>query len=264
MSTEGEAASVDGTGRAAIGRRCPLCGRDPARAWSRQELVVWWKCAGCGLYYVHPQPDPSQLAELYRSAYYEQPGLESDRERERSARRWMSRVQEIESIVPGGRTLDVGCGRGPFLCAARRRGWEVWGMEPSLEALAGLPAPHHRHAIVGRLPSAPFEPWTFDVVTLFDVLEHVRRPVDFLRHAAHVLRPGGRVVITTPNAASWKARWLRGRWKYFEFERYLHLYHFTPRTLELALKSAGLGPTHWLRRRGMPLFAVADAPADPG
>ncbi|KPK62043.1 MAG: hypothetical protein AMS21_08295 [Gemmatimonas sp. SG8_38_2] len=204
------------------------------------------------MFFVHPQPEAPTLSKAYESAYYDSP---SDYSADSMAV-WEERMSAIETVCEPGVVLDVGCGRGHFMMSAMRRGWDAWGLEIAVGAVKELPESLRARVTVGELESAPFKRGTFDLLTYFDVIEHVREPVEFLRHGHDLLRPAGHLVITTPNAATLKAR-LKGRyWKYFDFRRYLHLYHFTPHTLELALQQAGFEVATWLRRQGMPLWVV--------
>lgn len=233
--------------------RCVTCRSEDARAAFQRGGAAWWKCPDCGLFFVHPQPAALALAERYQSAYYATPADHSPE----SIAWWDERLDAIEAVCDPGVALDVGCGGGQFMMSALGRGWDVWGLEVVLSAVEGVPKPLRARISVGAVESAPFDEGSFDAITCFDVIEHVRQPVEFLRHANRLLRPGGILVITTPNAATLKAR-LRGRyWKYFNFKRYLHLYHFTPHNLELALKLSGFEVAAWLRRDGMPLWVAA-------
>ncbi len=220
--------------------------------------MTWWKCPGCGLFFVYPQPDDRTLASLYQRAYYEQSVDCSPAATAKSEAYWDGRAGRLAEVIQVKRVLDVGCGKGQFLAAALQRGWAVWGTELSAEALRSLPQHLGRRAVVARLEGAPFEPGSFDAMTTFDVIEHVRHPVDFLHRAHDLLRPGGVLLITTPNAGVIKAR-LRGRfWKYFRFERYLHLYHFTPHTLEMSLEAARFRVERWFSK-AMPMIVAAKA-----
>ncbi len=245
------------TNRAETGApHCALCQAVIATPHFTKARTAWWKCPECGLLFVHPQPDPKTLAALYEATYYAQP---TDRTT-RNLQRWRNRVATIGAECPPGKVLDVGCGRGEFLVSALERGWDAWGLEVSASAVSQLPEQLRFRAVVGSLPNAPFPDGSFDALTFFDVLEHVRQPISFLASGRRLLKSGGCLIITTPDAGSFKAR-VRGRfWKYFTFERYLHLYHFSANTLELSLIAAGFEVARWFKREGTPLFMVARKP----
>lgn len=239
--------------RTAVPVHCHLCGAEVRRPWFTRGRATWWRCPGCGFLFVHPQPDQETLDRLYQAAYYGE-------RREYTGKyltKWRERVLSVESIAEPGHLLDVGCGAGAFLLNALARDWRAWGLEVSHDAISALPEPARSHAVVGRLESAPFADESLDALTLFDVIEHVRSPLDFLGNARRPLKPGGLLVITTPDAGSMKARIKRRFWRYFDFDRYLHLYHFSARTLTLALRKTGFEVTRWFRRRGTPLFVAA-------
>ena len=237
---------------------CILCGASPRKPFSRQELATWWKCPNCGLFFVAPQPEDATLSRLYRSRYYEPQSELSCDEDSKTRRYWAERADRLDRAADVERVLDVGCGRGEFLRAAMDRGWQPWGFEMDVQALRRLPEAIRTRCLVGDMERAPFEGRSFDAITLFDVIEHVRQPVEFLIRSRRYLRPSGTVMVTTPNAGVLKAK-IKGRfWKYFEFERYLHLYHFTPRTMELAFGQAGFQVSRWFSR-GMPMIVTAVA-----
>jgi 2-polyprenyl-3-methyl-5-hydroxy-6-metoxy-1,4-benzoquinol methylase/predicted RNA-binding Zn-ribbon protein involved in translation (DUF1610 family) len=233
--------------------RCTLCGTDVPRPWFTRRRATWWRCPACGLLLVHPQPEREALAELYEAAYYTKPKDHSPK----NLRKWGDRVRTIETVCPPCRVLDVGCGGGEFLTNALKRGWEAWGLELAAGAVKAMPEPVQRRVTVGTLEEAPFPEESFDALTYFDVIEHVRDPLHFLRSGRRYLRRDGMLVITTPDAGSLKAR-LKGRfWKYLDFNRYLHLYHFSAETLERALTATGFEVARWFRRTGTPLFLAA-------
>ncbi|MHC5066683.1 MAG: class I SAM-dependent methyltransferase, partial [Planctomycetota bacterium] len=151
-----------------------------------------------------------------------------------------------EHVPPGGKILDVGCAAGYFLRVMRDAGHEVYGVE--------LSAPIAKHAIehlgedhihVGTLESAAeaegFEPGSFDLVTFWDVIEHVPDPQALLRQAAAMLKPGGSLIIETQNVDSRFAGLLGRRWHHYKHEE--HIYHFSPRTIERLLEQGGFEMT---------------------
>ncbi len=100
-----------------------------------------------------------------------------------------------------GRILDVGCGVGFFPRFAADAGWQAWGYEISKEAVAwGQRELELDTLCAGRVEDSGFSPGSFDVVTLWDVIEHISEPVPLLRYCRTLLRPGGVLFIQTPNA----------------------------------------------------------------
>lgn len=127
--------------------------------------------------------------------------------------------------------LDVGCGKGDFVDAGLRAGWDIHGIElaqPAVEIAQGFGLP------VKRLDffSPSIKPSSYDIVTLFEVLEHLPDPIKFLRHAAYVVKPGGLVYLTTPNFDCLDRLILGMAWPVIHRE---HLTYFTPQILLSAI-----------------------------
>jgi SAM-dependent methyltransferase len=131
--------------------------------------------------------------------------------------------------------LDVGCGFGAFLDAAKSVGWRVCGVEVAL-APASIAARHH-DIFYGYLSDAPYEPNSFDVIRLNNVLEHVASPRALLREIRRLLRPGGLLFISTPNVTSFTAALKGMGWRYVQGES--HIYLFGLRTIGRLLENAG-------------------------
>jgi 2-polyprenyl-3-methyl-5-hydroxy-6-metoxy-1,4-benzoquinol methylase len=140
-------------------------------------------------------------------------------------------------FLPPGRLLDVGCGSGGFLQRMQAIGWRVEGVELDPDAAAfareALEGPVHASGFVeAALPTD-----AFDAVTMNQVIEHVPDPLAYLREAARVCRPGGRVVLATPNARALGHRIFGADWRGLEVPRHLHL--FTVSTLAALVGQAG-------------------------
>lgn len=147
-------------------------------------------------------------------------------------------LRHAQSLPRGGRALDVGCAAGFGMRALESAGFEAHGIEPSAEirasALAHFPPDRVR---AGRVEDVEFEPASFDLIAMWDVLEHTVDPLAVLRRARGWLRPSGRLILETQNVDSLTARAMGGRWTHYKHDE--HLLHFSPRTLRRALDEAG-------------------------
>ncbi len=207
------------------GARCVVCEGEQARSFALVNGKQLLRCGGCGMIQAHPFPSDKEIAAYYASPYYD-PYLEAKQENVTAYEAWLD---EIEKRSPRGSLLDVGCGLGLFLAAARARGWDARGVEPSVWPArfageeTGVPVD------ACRLEEARFPSGRFDVVTLWSTLEHLPDPASVLREAERITRPGGAIWIGVPNTASLEAR-LRGP-RDHNLAKPEHLLHFTERTL---------------------------------
>ena len=136
-----------------------------------------------------------------------------------------------------GRLLDIGCGDGAFMARMRQMGWEVTGIEPDLAAAENARKKfdlNHIHA--GFLEDAGFADNSFDAVTMAHVIEHLPDPIKTIRECRRILRPGGKLVITTPNSKSLGERWFGKHWRGWEPPR--HLFLFTVESLQTCAHKA--------------------------
>ncbi|MCX7915934.1 MAG: class I SAM-dependent methyltransferase [Verrucomicrobiae bacterium] len=211
----------------------------------RMEFEVH-RCRRCGLIFLNPRPTGARLGLFYPDSYnvYNQPieepeptgrgglaGLNDRLWRRIAGMKLREKQRLITQYCPQpGRLLDVGCASGKFLAAMKTVGWDIAGLEMS--ALAVERARQALGPVVeqGTLETAPWPENSFDVVTLFHVLEHVPDPVGALRRIRWLLRPGGIVVVLVPNGAIWEFRVL-GQRDSNPLEIPRHFYHYTPATL---------------------------------
>lgn len=165
----------------------------------------------------------------------------------RSVRRHASvsrrRLQTLLAVIGRGaaqvKLLDVGCSSGAFLMAAREIGLDAEGVEISPEAAESARQAGFR-VHTGRLESACFPNASFDAIALIELLEHLREPHALLAECRRILRPGGVVMATTPNGASWTARAMGARWDVFSLRGMGgHVSFFNPGSLRLLAERAG-------------------------
>ena len=222
---------------------CNHCGHDATHGVRNVSRLV--RCASCGLIYVNPRPSAEDLARQYDRAYFHcaEPtfGGYEDYEGDRAEiartfeRRWRQLAPWVGGTPP--RLLDVGCATGIFLEVARAAGCPGEGLDLSEYALA-LAREKGFAARRGTLEEAAFPAESFDVISMWDLIEHVTDPAALLAECRRVLRPGGVLAISTPDAGSLLARVLGSRWLGFRSIDE-HLYFFSRRTLGQMLERAG-------------------------
>lgn len=150
--------------------------------------------------------------------------------------RYRELLATFEPYRHTNRLLDIGCGAGYFLDEARAQGWQVWGTEYGERALR-LARERGLDVIKAPLEADTFKTASFDVVTAFEVFEHVRDLMQAAAVVAQVLRRGGLLYCTTPNFNSLSRRVLGPRWSVVEYPE--HLWYFTPKTIRSWLEPFG-------------------------
>lgn len=223
---------------------CPLCkekGRDPR--WTI-GTTTYFRCLSCHLLYQSPIPATDQREELYSAtSYYTKDGSEnsnvgfSDYARFDHATFAQTQLKELARFrTQKGTILDIGCATGEFLLNAQQEGWRGLGIEVSRWAAAE--ARKKGVEIIGSdLLTARIESHSVDVITLFDVLEHFHDPMSYLRECQRILKPGGILLIETPNTRSFALRVFRTRSKLLQPD--IHLTLFSPQNLRRALTTCG-------------------------
>lgn len=195
-----------------------------------QPLV---RCRRCALLFVNPRIDTRAMLQGYAAGA--DPVYVS--QMDARVRTFARTLRHIDRLRPArGRLLDVGTAAGAFLKAARDAGWDVTGIEPNAW-LAEWGRTHYGVAIqVGSIDDVPLPAAHFDVVTLWDVIEHTPDPLHVLRRAHGLLAPGGLLIVNYPDIGSWIARLMGRRWPFLSS---VHLYYFTRRTIRAILDRAG-------------------------
>jgi 2-polyprenyl-3-methyl-5-hydroxy-6-metoxy-1,4-benzoquinol methylase len=149
----------------------------------------------------------------------------------------LDRVRGVHRHIRSGRVAELGCGLGDTAVALSRAGFDVVAVDESASAIAQLKSRFPRIEWVCK-PIELFlqDAGTFDVITLYHVLEHVPRPIDLCRALFQSLRPEGLLVIEVPNVGGLSARLSRGQWQFYLDH---HVNYFNPATLRRLLARAG-------------------------
>jgi len=230
------------------GWRCVLCERTRGVRLFAKGGWDFVRCAACGMVSLDPLPSAADIAahheRSHRDGIYAAFAAAEDA-RGAVARR---RLALLRPLAPPGSWLDVGCSTGAFVAAAVAAGLAAEGVELASAAVVEARA---RGLTVHHAPIEDFAPgrrWA--LVTAFDVVEHLRDPVGFVRRAAGWLEPDGLLALTLPDAASPTARLMGRHWFYYAPPDHVH--YFTPPTARRLLETAGLRATA-LRRVTKPL-----------
>jgi len=245
---------------------CPICGSTQAAPVLRQNGYQLVRCAACATIYVSPIPSDEFLAAHYQSAeYFEGDGSQGYQSyadtRKALLPLFHRRLRALGAHFPQrGRLLDYGCAAGYFLQLAQQDGWQIAGVE--LSADMALQAEKTLGVPIAR-DLSQLAPEPFDVICLWEVIEHLPRPVAELRRLWERLQPGGALMLSTPNTHHWQAIHEPADWA--SYRPPSHLLYFTPDTLAAALDRAGFERVSvqgvaplprlpgWLRRLSDPL-----------
>lgn len=230
---------------------CDVCGSDEGQLlFVGRDLLMGLpgrfrlvRCPNCGLIRQNPHLSWESLKNYYPEDYSPYINII---EKERSMvnridRRYgmWKRLNALEQYQPGGRLLDVGCGTGIFLGEAQRSGhWEIMGVEPNPKAAAYAQEVLKTPILALRLDKADLPADSFDVVTMWNVLEHFDSPTEDLRHAYQLIHPGGWLVMAIPNVDGIGAKLFGPNWMGWDLPR--HLYLFPQKQLRTVLGDIGL------------------------
>jgi 2-polyprenyl-3-methyl-5-hydroxy-6-metoxy-1,4-benzoquinol methylase len=199
------------------------------------------RCSGCGqLISQCSEEKYRQSMREFNTAEGTQPRPDALRRRFRRSRKYLEQIEKILNKPRSEiRLLDAGCSSGYFLTVANQLGFYAEGVEPGLDAVqtaraAGLTV----HS--GLLEDVALPEQSFDAITLFEVIEHLKEARDTIQRCNRLLRPGGILVIGTANTASWTFMAMKSRWEYFHIDKHGgHVSFFNPGSMKILAQRSG-------------------------
>lgn len=202
---------------------CLICGAENPEplsgGYARNYLT---QCTQCGLVFCERIPTEQELTEYYT-------GYRREFISEITLKRYDEILDRFESFRQTNNLLDVGCGAGYFLQRAKAKGWNVFGTEFTDEAVEHCGS-KGINVLQGKLDPDRFDGKKFDVITSFEVIEHINNPNEEIANFRTLLHTGGAVYVTTPNFNALSRRLLGPRWDRIEYPE--HLTYYTVWTLK--------------------------------
>lgn len=226
--------------KTAVQTVCPVCGGGQFERLFEKRNEIFVRCVTCTLMLINPPPDLASSAATYDEDYSHAYIRKADKKLKRCAT-WVTRVQR--RFVGSGRWLDVGCSAGFVVRAAADMGFEAHGVEVESAAVEyGREAMKLTNLRCGFLENQDYPDRFFDVISLYDVIEHVPDLNRLVTELARILAPGGVVEIRTPNVAHWQTPRDLSTWK--EVKPSEHLYYFSYSTLKTLFENHGFRVRH--------------------
>ncbi|MBP9814610.1 class I SAM-dependent methyltransferase, partial [Candidatus Woesebacteria bacterium] len=159
----------------------------------------------------------------------------------RNMRKFLGKILQKKK---SGKLLDVGCAYGYFVELAQSAGFDAYGFDPSAYAVSQARKLVGKSRIAqGTISEVRYKENTYDVITLFDVFEHLQDPVTDLKKLRRMLKPDGIIIIATGNAQSFAAKVFGRRWTFYIPPQ--HLSFFTKANLQTFMSQVGLFPVEW-------------------
>lgn len=216
--------------------KCPVC-LNPATAPAISGTDLLFEttsrtftldsCPACHCLFLNPMPGNDEIAGFYPTQYWWNTARRGTLKTLESVYRRIALHDHVSFITKaaanriGVDLLDVGCGSGTLLGLLKQRGFRGMGVDFSAEAAKVAEAENGVRVVVGSLGEAAFPDQSFDVVTLFHVMEHVTNPREVLAEVFRILRPNGAIVLQVPNIDSWQFKLFGAKWYGLDIPRHV-------------------------------------------
>lgn len=214
--------------------KCYLCGQENISLLEKMKFQIA-ECSNCTFAFIISSTGTGK--NVYPEEYYKSWGLKPNGSLPlhtiaMKRKTFIHKLSEIEKYCSKGKVLDVGCATGIFLEVAQQRGWNVWGCEISEWAAKKAKEKFGDVIFQKDVCEVKFEKNFFDLITLFDVIEHLDDPFKFFREIHQIMRPGGIVAIVSPSLTSLSRKLMGKKWINFKEE---HRFYFSPKSIRLFL-----------------------------
>lgn len=219
---------------------CPICESQDHKLFCVKNNYHLYRCRDCQLVFVYPQPE--DVSQIYDHDYFHNKETHGrhgytdyDNDKEAMRHVFVLYLQKLEKLVSSRKILDIGCATGYFLDLARARGWQTFGIEISEYAATEANKRGHSAQVSADLKNVQFA--ELDAITMWDVAEHLRDPLDYFARVNKILKSGGALAINTVDKSSFWARVFGKRWHMFIPPE--HLLYYSPSNLSLMLSKSG-------------------------
>ena len=280
----GQQIAIDAAVQTAV--PCNLCGSSKREHLFDKKGYSLVRCSECNLAYIANPPDAAGIEAIYTAevSYHDQlldSGSDEYQRQRRTAHQHMTMLREFRPQPAGLTLLDIGCSSGIFLGEARAMGMQVAGAELSPETSEFARQHYSLDVHTGDWRDAGYADASFDIVTLFDVIEHLPDPLGELRAIRRLLKPGGLLLQSTPDIDGLFPRASKPFAKPLDYwphpEPPHHLFQFSQATLSAMVEKAGYRvvgarhtsidlsynfgtPRHWRKSPKMLAYAALFAP----
>lgn len=232
-----------------MNKKCPWCESEKTQfhLWLKDEFLTQeefqiYECLKCGLLFTDPRPGKNEIGKYYKSEEYyshqeNKTGFIPKLYESVKTVNLKKKYKMATKGIAKGRVMDIGCGVGDFLHTMEQKGWETIGIEPSEEAKA-IAKKRIKAQILDTEAQETLSDNSFDLITMWHVLEHVDDLHWQLNQLERLVKPNGRVVIAVPNYKSYDGVFYKEKWAAYDIPR--HLNHFNQETLVRIFKNNNL------------------------
>jgi len=217
---------------------CPICGSKSIYNYFKDDPYLK-ECKDCKIVFTYPVPE--DLSEAYDEEYYK---IWHDKQHIQRVKLWRRRLKTVKKFCKSGKLLDVGTGDGLFLKVAKTANFDVYGTEISTAAVRAAKSLYDLDIHLIKIENADLEGNSFDVITIWHVIEHVTNPLEVLKKVYSLSKPGAVVFVATPNFDKYLSRIIyrlknNKPYPFYSSKGEQHVFHFTGYTLEKVIKKAG-------------------------
>lgn len=221
-------------------QKCRICSSVKGKILFRRKKRTFFICEECNVIFIVPQPSQDELRNYYNDKdYYKSWGSFDDARliKKKTSSEWLKIIRRYKK---DGKILEIGCAAGFFLEVAQEKGYDPYGVE--LSEISGEYAKRRfkEKVFIGAVEEARHPDESFDIISMFDLIEHIPYPEDIIKESFRLLKRDGIVAISTPNTNSLSHKLMRSRWTHYKAAE--HLFYFSPCSISFLLKKYGFTP----------------------